>query len=93
METRFDASIDLTDRLVPPGADPYAAISRVRTAVEALPGSGWVSMEWCASAPGSSWLRLYRPGYAEAMAGGEWDALGDLVEGVVREAVAEASPR
>lgn len=93
MAMQFDVSIDLTDWLVPPGADPLAATNRVRSAVERLPGAGWVSVEWCGNTPADlPWLRLFRPGCAEVVVGGEWDALEQLVTAAVNDAVVASQP-
>lgn len=90
---KFDASIDLVDGLFSAGAptktEMVQAAERVRRAVEALPGSGWISVEPCLSSPaGSGWLRLYRRGQSKPQSGGDWDALAEQVQRVVRSALA-----
>lgn len=47
---KFDASLDITDAKMPTGFSDSdaAAVERVRAAVAALPGAGWVSAGQCA---------------------------------------------
>ena len=77
---QFDASIDLTTHTVPAGLQSAVAIARVHSAVQAVDGAGWVSVEWCGDAPARlPWLRVYQPGDGRAKIGGEWDAIASLV--------------
>ncbi len=84
----FDASIDLVASQVPDWLPPEDAVRRVREAVEALPGAGWVSVEWCGNAPHVRWIRLYRPGHGAVMEGPPWDHLQARIEAVVGHAIA-----
>ena len=81
MATKFDASIDLLTRLVPSDIPSAAAVERVRSAVERLPGANWISVEWCGDVPGSPpWLRLYK-------SGGIWDELTHLIKATALHAL------
>lgn len=87
----FDVSIDLVAALIPDGCPPREGVRLAREAVEALPGAGWVSVEWCGDFPPVRWLRLYRPGRAEVMEGGPWDQLRAQVEAAIAKAVAKTA--
>ena len=82
----FDVSIDITEAVLTSGSPmPPDAAKRVRNAVQALPGAGWVSVEVCdGTPPGLLWLALYRPGGSERLDGGEWDEIARSVEKAVR---------
>jgi hypothetical protein len=57
---KFDASIDLVAGHLPEGLPPQEGVRRARGAVEAVPGAGWVSVEWCGHIPAVKWIRLYK---------------------------------
>jgi hypothetical protein len=86
----FDASIDQVDAILPGSArmSDTVAADRVRAAVERMPGAGWTSVAACPGVPsGSEWIRVYRPGCAEIMGGGEWPDIAGKVESAVRLAL------
>ncbi len=85
---RFDASIDLTlgQRRHWMGT-PAGAVSAVGVAVRALPGAGWIDVEYCGDAPGDRVLRLYPQGRSRGADGAEWDRLGDEITRTVRHAL------
>ena len=80
----FDACIDLTVRTVPEAIAPGDAVERVRSAVEALPGAGWISVEWHGDAPGR-WLRVFPVGVAREQEDGEWAELAERITATVYE--------
>jgi len=86
---RWDASIDLTPAILPPGCRPSEAIVRnVTTAVCALPGAGLISVETHAAAPATlRWITLYASGSAQPVEGPEWDDRARRIEHAVREVV------
>lgn len=89
MTRPFDCSIDLTMHTVPSTVPPDQAIRRVRKAIEALPGAGWISVTWCGDAPPElPWLRLYQPGEGGEQTGNEWDALATDIRAATRGALA-----
>ncbi len=84
----FDACLDLTVRMLPGGVAPDAAVGRVRTAVEALPGAGWVSVEWCGDTPGESrWLRVFPAGRGGEQHDGAWAELRERIAAAARQAL------
>ena len=77
----FDVSIDLTTDAIPPGLAPPVAVERVRAAVAAIPGAGFVSVAWCSgTAPRDAWVRGSQSGRSHAFDG----AMGDRLAGWVR---------
>ena len=42
----FDVSIDIYPSGLPFGMSPDDAVARVKAAVAAMPGAGWISVEW-----------------------------------------------
>lgn len=78
----------VTDDIVPPGMRPHEAVYRVRTAVEAIPGAGWVSVDYSGLVPPDlPWIVLHRPGSSAPL---EAEKAGDLaarVEATVRRAL------
>ena len=61
----WDASIDLTDQVMLPGVSDATTAAKVRAAVEALHGAGWISVEQCPETPpGLQWVVAYRDGPA-----------------------------
>jgi hypothetical protein len=88
MATNFDASIDLTTRLVPADISSVASVERVRSAVERLSGANWISVEWCGDVPGNPpWVRLYKRGESRPQSGGSWDELAELIKTTVLSAL------
>ncbi len=85
----FDASIDLTTDVVPAHIPPQDAVTRVRTAVEGLPGAFWVSVEWCGTLPPVGWpvdwVRIYRRGRGGIMKGQPWDTIKAAIKAAVAE--------
>jgi hypothetical protein len=69
VDDKFDASIDLIRRDIPPSIPPHAAVDAVRGAVEALPGAQRVRVEYCGtghpSIPSERLIRIWewRGGY------------------------------
>lgn len=91
--TEFDACIDLTVHNVPAGVPSDVAVSRVRAAVEKLPGAAWISVEWCGEAPESPlWLRLFKAGNGQQQSGGAWDVLADKITATMRDALSAMPP-
>ena len=84
----FDVCLDLTVRTVPEGMAPQIAVERVRSAIEALPGAGWVSVEWCGHAP-SRWLRVFPAGVGSEQEDGEWAELRERITATMQEALVE----
>ena len=85
---RFDASIDLVDSLVPVGMPPLEAMSRVRKAVMAIPGAGWISVDYAGLSPSAlPRVMLYEPGRAMPRADGPWEGQSGVVMAVVRQAL------
>jgi hypothetical protein len=85
---RFDASIDLPAAIVPPEMPPGEAVSRVRRAVEALPGAGCVSVDWSGLVPpGLPWLCLFEPGKQVAVTGGAWGSLAGDIQSAAQRAL------
>ena len=85
---QFDASVDLTERNIPPGMPPAIAVERVREAIGAMTGAGWVSIEWCGGAPAeASCLRVFKRGAAEPLPGLAGDAVAALLRMTVRKAL------
>lgn len=77
---RFDAAIDLTSDRIPPNMPPEEAIERVRHAVQALHGAGWISVGWCSrSSPDRDWVRVFAIGSGEQRS----DALGAAIKAFV----------
>ena len=86
--TSFDACLDLTVRVVPGGTPPKVAVERVRSAVQALPGAAWISVEWCGDAPGESrWLRVFPEGEGAEQWDGTWADLRERITATVRHAL------
>ena len=83
----FDACIDLTTRTVPAGMAPPDAVARVRSAVEALPGAGWISIEWSGDVPGD-WLRVFPAGVGSEQEEGEWADLREQIIATMQQALA-----
>ena len=75
----FDVSIDLSPATVPPGLPPAVAVERVREAVRAIPGAGWVFVQEPAN---RLLLRVTR-------AGSCWRLEGPLASRVAAEVRAE----
>ena len=70
----FDAMIDLNPGDLPPGLSHEAAVAAVVSAVGALPGAGWISVEvHPRSAPVAA--RVFPAGTSTPQAGEAWDAL------------------
>ena len=85
---QFDASIDLTEHNTPPGMAPAIAVERVREAVGAMTGAGWVSVGWCGGAPAAaSWVRVFKQGVAEPLPGPAGEAVAVLLRSTVRKAL------
>lgn len=87
---KFDASVDITDAMVPPssGVPDTATLIRVRAAVAALPGAGWVSVERCAGTPdGLPWLSVYGAGSARPLGDKDDGAVRTRITDVVRSAL------
>ena len=85
---QFDTSVDLTEHNIPPGMAPAVAVERVREAVGAMTGAGWVSVEWCGGAPAeASWVRVFKRGVAELLPPPVGDAVAALVKAAVRKAL------
>ena len=84
----FDASIDLTDQAIPAGMAPTEAVGRVLRAVGAIPGAGWVSVDYAGKAPaGLPLVRLFTPGTASAQTEGRWAGQAGMVQAVARFAL------
>ena len=83
----FDALLVLGPDLLPPGVVPGAAVLAVRTAVQAMPGAGWVAVEahGLRLPPGTRWVEVHAPGSSAAAEGRAWS---ELRTGVERAAVA-----
>jgi hypothetical protein len=86
----FDASIDLVAHQLPEGLPPPEATRRARAAVEALPGAGWISVEWCGHFPvaAAGWVRVYWRGRGEVMEGRSWRDLQAVIGAEVAAALA-----
>ena len=75
--------------MVPATVPSKAAVARVRTAVEAMPGAGWISVEWCGDAPGESrWLRVFPAGDGREQWDGVWEGVWERIATAVRDALA-----
>jgi hypothetical protein len=83
----FDASIDLVADHLPKGLSSNEAVQRAREAVEALPGAGWISVEYCGDIPSVRWIRLFQRGRGKVMEGGLWDQLQADVEATIAAAM------
>lgn len=88
----FDASIDLVADHLPEGLPSRDGVQRAREAVEALPGAGWISIEYCGHYPPGEWIRLFRPGRGEVMEGGPWDQLRANVVATIAAAMQSRPP-
>jgi hypothetical protein len=88
----FDASIDLFADHLPDGLSSKEGVERAREAVEALPGAGWISVEYCGHYQPGEWIRIFRPGRGEIMEGGLWDQLQANVAATVAEAMSKHGP-
>ena len=94
----FDALVALAPDMLPPGASRAEAVRAVRAAVQAMPGAGWVGVEYhgVPSGLGLRWVEVFPPDSGLALKGERWDALRAAVEGVARDALtrlpAPASP-
>ena len=86
---QFDASIDITEAILPPGCTiPPDAVELVGAAIQALPGASWVSVEVCLGVPaGLPWIAVYRPGRSERLEGGPWDTVIRSVADAARNAL------
>ncbi len=85
---RFDAIVDVTDAFLPRGMRAEDAVARVREAIAAMPGAGWVDVAACAGAPARlPWLTLYRPGSSHPAEGDAWSGVAAAVEAAVRRAL------
>lgn len=63
----------------------------MRTAVEALDGAAWVSVEWCGDCPpGLPWLRVWAAGDSTPRAGGALVALAAMIRVVTVRALVAA---
>ena len=83
----FDISIDLTTDAIPPGLAPPLAVERVRKAVEAIAGAGYVDVEWFGSSPPSdATVRVYKLGQAHPLKG----VLGERLSRWIRDEVRRA---
>ena len=83
----FDVSVDLTT--LPPDMPPARAIELVLSAVRAIPGAGWGSVEDCRGAPpGLRWVTTYAPGRSTPMDGGDWEGIRETVAAAVIVALA-----
>ena len=86
--TAFDVSIDLTTDAIPPGLPPLVAVERVREAVKAIAGAGYVDVEWRGGSPPSdAAVRVYQPGQAHPLAGALGERLGRWIRDEVRRAL------
>ena len=84
----FDVTIDLTDDIVPPGVRPHQAVHRVRAAVEAMPGAGWVSVDYFGLIPpGLPWIVLYEAGCVLTLEPALTGDLAARIEATVRVAL------
>ena len=84
----FDVSIDLSADSIPPGLPPLVAVERVREAVKAIAGAGYVDVEWCgATPPSDAALRVYQPGQAHPLSGPLGERLGRWIRDEVRRAL------
>lgn len=64
----FDATVDIPESFMPPGMRPYEAVYRGREALEAMPGAGWVSVDYAGIIPPEvPWIVLYAAGSAEPL--------------------------
>ena len=85
---RFDASIDLVDSMMPAGMPPLEAISRVRKAVQAMLGAGWISVDYAGLSPSAlPWVLLYEPGCSVPREDGAWQGQAGVVMAVARLAL------
>ena len=84
----FDISINLTAEAIPPGLPPLVAVERVREAVKAIAGAGYVDVEWCGGArPSGAAVRVYQPGQAHPLGGASAERLGRWIRNEVRRAL------
>lgn len=65
-----------------------AAVEKVRDAVAALSGAGWVSVERCAGTPdGLPWLSVNWPGFTRPLSDMDDGAARTKIEAVNRSAI------
>jgi hypothetical protein len=81
---KFDASIDLTPRMIPDGVDVQAALVATRRAVQTLPGANWISVEYYAEVSATiPWIRVFLPGNSRVQSGQKYIAIEDDIQAVV----------
>ena len=84
----LDVAIYLTIDAVPPGLAPPLAVERVRGAVKAIPGIGYVEVAWCGLWPPSDdVVHVYRPGHSHPLGGALGERLGRWIKEEVRRAL------
>lgn len=90
----FDALIALAPDMLPPGSSRADAVRAVRAAVQAMPGAGWVGVEYhgVPSGLGLRWVEVLPPDSGLPLKGERWDALRATVERAARAALAALPP-
>lgn len=90
----FDALIALAPDMLPPGVSRADAVRAVRAAVQAMPGAGWIGVEYhgVPSGLGLRWVEVFPPDSGLPLKGERWDALRAAVERAARTALVALPP-